>query len=251
VLPDVIAAALLNPLEGEPTPPRIVRALRLEAVGEQPGLRSVRLRGGKTIDPSRDDPFVEMIHERQRVLRDSALDEEERKRLERFLKITANATSYGVLARFDRRPRGKAVSVTVYGPDEEPRPEAVPAVEDPGPFAFPPVAASITAGGKAAPCTARAARARRRRKLRLLRHGLDGDRREPSRPKHPLPDRCGRGLRPGSELGARAEDPPPLPRPQSLRQGARAGAVEGRATKHESSPGLVLRASLPPRGPGG
>jgi hypothetical protein len=147
-LPDVIAAALLNPRDGKPTPPRIVRSLRLVPTGEQPGLRSIRLRGGELIDPSRDDPFVAMINARQRVLQDEALAEEERKRLERFLKITANATSYGVLARFDRRPRGKPIPVTVFGPDDEPRPDSVPAVEDPGPFSFPPVAASITAGAR-------------------------------------------------------------------------------------------------------
>jgi hypothetical protein len=148
-LPDVVAAVILSPLEyAETKLPRVVRALRLVPVGEQPGLRPVQLRGHGAIDPRLDDPFVHMIEERQRVRRDDTLGAEEQKRLERFLKITANATSYGVLARFDRRERGKAEPVTVYGPDEEPSQAMCETPEDPGPFCFPPVAASITAGAR-------------------------------------------------------------------------------------------------------
>jgi hypothetical protein len=148
-LPDVVAAVILSSLEyGEMKLPRVVRALRLVPIGEQPGLHPVRLRGGGVIDPRSDDPFVHMIEERQRVRRDEKLGAEEKKRLELFLKITANATSYGVLARFDRRERGKAEPVTVFGPDEEPSETTSETPEDPGPFCFPPVAASITAGAR-------------------------------------------------------------------------------------------------------
>jgi len=148
-LPDVVAAVILSPLEyGETKLPRIVRAIRLVPIGEQPDLRPVRLHGGEAIDPRSDDPFVHMIEERQRVRRDEELGEEEQERLQLFLKITANATSYGVLARFDRRERGKAEPVTVYGPDDEPSETTSETPEDPGPFCFPPVAASITAGAR-------------------------------------------------------------------------------------------------------
>ena len=108
----------------------------------------MRLRGGGAIDPLSDDPFVHMIEERRRVLLDPGLEKEERDRLELFLKITANATSYGVLARFDRRERGKAEPVTVYGSDDEPSTSTSETPEDPGPYCFPPVAASITAGAR-------------------------------------------------------------------------------------------------------
>jgi hypothetical protein len=150
MLPDVVAAALLNPLDDhKTTAPEIVRAIRLVPRGQQRGLQPVRLRGGRTIDPTRDDPFVAMIEERQAVLRDETLDEETRKRVERFLKITANATSYGVLARFDRRPAIGRSKLSVYGPDPDPRQVTGRlAPEDPGPFCFPPVAASITAAAR-------------------------------------------------------------------------------------------------------
>jgi hypothetical protein len=148
-LPDVIGAVLLSPLEHrEVKQPQVKQALRLEPVGTQPGLRQVRLRGGELVDPRRQDPFVRMIEQRQRVRRDTTLDEEERERLDKFLKITANATAYGVLARFDRREPAKPVPVNVYGPDEEPTDSLVPSPEDPGPFCFPPVACSITAAAR-------------------------------------------------------------------------------------------------------
>jgi hypothetical protein len=148
-LPDVVAAVILRPLErGETKSPKVITALRLVPVGWQEELHTVRLRGAREIDPRRDDPFVCMIEERQRVRRDKELDKEERDRLDLFLKITANATSYGVLARFDRRQRPKPEHLNVFGPDEEPTEVRSETPEDPGPFCFPPVAASITAGAR-------------------------------------------------------------------------------------------------------
>jgi hypothetical protein len=147
-LPDLIAAVILSPGRHVGTKrPRVVRAVRLEPVGQQPDLRPVRLRGGREINPACEDPFVAIIEERQRVLKDKTIDEAERKRLERFLKITANASAYGILARFDRREQ--AAKVTVYGPDDEQIDGLqIPNPEDPGPFCFPPVAATITAGAR-------------------------------------------------------------------------------------------------------
>ena len=144
-LPDLVAASLLNPGKM----PRVLRALRLAPRGKQTGLRSVRLRGGLELDPNADrDPFLTMIEQRQRVRDDPDLSEEERERLQLFLKITANGTSYGSLARFDRRERSEPEDLLVHGPDSEPRPWKLATPEDPGPYCFPPVAASITAGAR-------------------------------------------------------------------------------------------------------
>jgi hypothetical protein len=148
-LPDVVAAALLRRAGETPASTmRVQRAIRLLPVGTQTGLLPVQLRGGEMIDPAVDDPFVRMVEERHRVLRDTSLDEQERGRLERFLKITANATAYGVFARFDRRERGAPVELTAFGPDEEPFAALSETPEDPGPFCFPPIAAAITAGAR-------------------------------------------------------------------------------------------------------
>ncbi len=143
VLPDVLASLALSGRV-----PDMGRAVRLVPVGVQAGLRNVSLRGGPRIDPRDEatDPFVAMVRERRRVEADVALDEEERDRLGKFLKITANATAYGILARFDRRERPG--TVRVFGPEEEPMEETVPAVETPGPFCFPPVAATLTAAAR-------------------------------------------------------------------------------------------------------
>ena len=141
-LPDVLAAVLLGPAAFH-----IRQALRLRPVGSQTGLQPVSLRGARRVDPSTEDPFVAMIEERHRVKRDLALDAAEKKRLDLFLKITANATAYGSLARFDRRELGAKVALTVYGPGE-PFADRKTDVEDPGPYCFPPVAASITAGAR-------------------------------------------------------------------------------------------------------
>jgi len=143
-LPDVLAAALLGD-----APIIIRRALRLRPVGRQTDMTPVDLRGHRTVDPSTDaNPFVAMIEERHRVKHSEDLPAEERERLDLFLKITANATAYGSLARFDRKDETKPVPVTVYGPGEDPFVDRTAHPEDPGPYCFPPVAASITAGAR-------------------------------------------------------------------------------------------------------
>ncbi len=141
MLPDVIASVMLSGVA-----PRVRRAVRLVGVGRQAGLRPVRLRGDRQIDPLGDDPFVVMINERQRVRQDRRLPEEEREWRQLAYKITANSGVYGVPARFDRRELSGTIGVLVYGPDDRPLRKRVEAVEDPGPYSFPPVAASITAG---------------------------------------------------------------------------------------------------------
>jgi hypothetical protein len=143
MLPDVIASVALSERV-----PDVARAIRLLPNGTQPGLRAVKLRGGPIVDPVGEgtDPFITMVQERRWVEADEGLPKEERDRLGKFLKITANATSYGILARFDRRERSGTVNV--FGPDGDPTERPVTAVETPGPFCFPPVAATLTAAAR-------------------------------------------------------------------------------------------------------
>jgi hypothetical protein len=100
------------------------------------------------IDPYAEDPFVRIVEERHRIDRDLSRSKDERERLSRFLKITANATAFGILARFDRRELSAAVPVTVWGPDATPRTKDHHQPEDPGPYTFPPFAATITAAAR-------------------------------------------------------------------------------------------------------
>jgi hypothetical protein len=142
MLPDLIASTLL----GGPQV-HIRRAVRLHPRGRQAGLHPVGLRGGPAIDPARQDPFVELIRLRHQIRNDPTIPKTERDRLNLFLKITANATAYGILARFDRRTLANPTRVTVFGPDRPFRSQTrYP--EDPGPYCFPPVAATITAAAR-------------------------------------------------------------------------------------------------------
>src|SRR5207253_3249154 len=50
--------------------------------------------------------------------------------------------------RFDRRDEPGTALVSVYGPDPEPLEWPIASPEDPGPYCFPPVAASITAAAR-------------------------------------------------------------------------------------------------------
>jgi hypothetical protein len=143
-LPDVLAARLLD----DTCPIEVLRAVRLVGHGRQPTLEPIKLRGGQTINPRREDPFIHLIEERHRVLRDPSRSEQERDRLEKFLKITANATAYGILARFDRKSLAQPAHLVIYGPDPGGHAARSNHPEDPGPLCFPPIAASITAAAR-------------------------------------------------------------------------------------------------------
>jgi hypothetical protein len=144
-LPDVAASVILT---GKV--PRIMRAVRLIPKGRQKGLRPVLLGGKVRIDPRRTDFFKTVIEERKRLARRTDLTDEERSRLDQFLKILANATSYGILAEMVRHelPEGKTQRVEVYGVDNAPFRCEVSAPETPGEFCFPPIAALITSAAR-------------------------------------------------------------------------------------------------------
>ncbi|MGW5649312.1 DNA polymerase [Saccharopolyspora sp. NPDC003752] len=138
-IPDLIASALLT---GKP--PRIVRALRFVPAGNHLAtLTPVRLRGQVDVDPARDDFFRTVVEQRQAV-KDSD------PRLAAFLKVLANAGSYGIFAQMDAQelPTGQRKEVTVYGAAEQPWTVRVTAPEQPGEYCFPPIAACITGAAR-------------------------------------------------------------------------------------------------------
>jgi hypothetical protein len=144
-LPDLVASALLT---GKA--PGILRAVRLRPVGTVAGLTSLRLPGGREVDPRAEDPFQVMTEQRQLVRHDPTLSEEERNRVQLFLKITANAGAYGIWAEYNRQdlPAGDTSVVTVHGRHDDPFTDRVSAPEEPGKFCYPPLAAVITAGAR-------------------------------------------------------------------------------------------------------
>jgi hypothetical protein len=148
--PDVVAAKLLT---GRPV--EIVRAFKLVPEGQQPDLREVALRGTVRIDPRQDDFFKKVIEERARVKADKTLPDTERAALSYFLKILANAGSYGLFVEVNPerlgadektgKPARAKLRVLSGEKDFE---QTSPIIESPGTWYCPPIAALITAGGR-------------------------------------------------------------------------------------------------------
>jgi hypothetical protein len=145
-LPDVIAAKLLSP---DSRSPRIIRALRLVPDGKQRGMRRVKLGGEIEVRPGREDFFRSVIEQRKRVSRDERLPKATRERLSQFLKVLANATSYGIYAEMVRDELGsKRETVTVHRIDGTTFEAPTNAPEDPGTRFFGPMAALITSAAR-------------------------------------------------------------------------------------------------------
>jgi hypothetical protein len=144
-IPDVIASTLLT---GKP--PQVVRAIRFVPHGRVRGLRPTALRGQVPIDLKTTDFFRAVLEERYRVKARTELSDEEKKRLDAFLKVLANATSYGIFAEMNRQelPGRETATVSVFGGDETPFTTSVRAPEEPGSYFFSPVAACIAGAAR-------------------------------------------------------------------------------------------------------
>jgi hypothetical protein len=141
-LPDVLASVLLTGRI-----PLIVDAFRIVPRGVASGLSSTDLRGAVRVDPAHQDFFKVVIEERKRPSR-SDLYQIEKKRLDKALKVLANAASYGIYAEMNRQETEEKVSVRCYGIDSEPYTCRVAHPDNPGEFCFPPLASLITGGAR-------------------------------------------------------------------------------------------------------
>jgi hypothetical protein len=135
--PDLIASVLLG---GHL--PKVLEAFRIVPHGKQSGLQPVELRGAISVDPKREDFFTRAIEYRKQ---NKAND-----RLQHFLKILANSTSYGTYlelnpTKVDPRNRPR---ITVYSGDQQFEQLAPDSIEQPGSFYFPLLGALITSGGR-------------------------------------------------------------------------------------------------------
>jgi hypothetical protein len=135
-IPDLVASKLLT---GKA--PEVVEAITFEPIGTEPQLREIKLRGELLIEPKGHDFFSWIIEERARV-RDSnpALGD--------FLKVMANAGSYGIFAEMNRDDSASESDVNVFSSGDASWHTRVRHPERPGRFAFPPVAACITAAAR-------------------------------------------------------------------------------------------------------
>jgi hypothetical protein len=142
-LPDLAASVLLTGRV-----PRIVEAFAIRPHGRLSSLRNITLRRTVRIDPASQDFFRTIIEERKRLANNPALSGEERKRLDKALKVLANATSYGIFAEMRREEALKDVPVTCYGIAPDPFTCKVRNPERPGEYCFPPLASLITAAAR-------------------------------------------------------------------------------------------------------
>jgi hypothetical protein len=128
--------------------PHILDAFRIEAHGRLGGLKSTLLRGAVNVDPKIQDFFRVAIQERKHLSLRTDLSEVEKARLNKALKVLANAASYGIYAEMNRQESDKKVNVTCHGIDAEPFTCRVTHPDVPGEYCFPPLASLITGAAR-------------------------------------------------------------------------------------------------------
>ncbi len=142
-LPDVVAAVLHTRKV-----PQIVDAFRLVPEGKLSSLRPAHFRGDLFVDPRKQDLFLTAIELRKFVLKNQKVAGVEVARLDKALKVFANASSYGIYAQMDRQETEKRVKLKCQGIDSEPYECSVIHPEKPGEFCFPPLASLITGAAR-------------------------------------------------------------------------------------------------------
>jgi hypothetical protein len=143
-LPDVVASVLLNkgPI------PKIVDAFRIKARGKLRGLKSTKLRGQISVDPREQDFFKVVIEQRKSLPKRNDISDIEKERLDKFLKVLANAASYGIYAEMHRLESESKKEVVCHGIDAEPFTCRVAHPDEPGEYCFPPMASLITGAAR-------------------------------------------------------------------------------------------------------
>jgi hypothetical protein len=142
-LPDVVASVILTGRI-----PKIADAFRIEPHGIQSGLESTKLRGAIEIDPAGRDFFQVTIEQRKGIPSRADLTEIEKARLDKALKVLANAASYGIYAEMNPQETNEKTTVTCHGIDQEPFTCRVVHPDVPGEFCFPPLASLITGAAR-------------------------------------------------------------------------------------------------------
>ena len=143
-LPDVIASVILTGRV-----PKILDAFRMEASADTlDGLKPTKLGGQIDINPGEQDFFKTVIEERKRIASRDDISSEEKKRMDKALKVLANSTSYGIYGQMDPRENEQKTLVNCHGIDASPYTCRVANAEEPGEFCFPPLASLITGGAR-------------------------------------------------------------------------------------------------------
>ncbi len=149
-IPDAIAATL-----HAGKAPTLLRAIRLRpSANKLASLRPVKLRGEVSIDPRGEDFFARVVEQRQ-LVKTRTHDHPDSCKCHdcstaAFLKVLANAGSYGIFAEMIRHevPKSRGETVTVHLPDGTSHEATPTAVEEPGKYCFPAVAACLTGAAR-------------------------------------------------------------------------------------------------------
>jgi hypothetical protein len=128
--------------------PQIIDAFRIEAHGALPGLKPIKLRGTIEVDPRKQDFFRVVIEQRKLLASRSDLSALEKKRLDKALKVLANAASYGIYAEMNRQESDEKQHVMCHGIDAKPFSCRVAHPDVPGEYCFPPLASLITGAAR-------------------------------------------------------------------------------------------------------
>lgn len=123
-------------------------AFRIEPHGTLRGLVPTKLRGEIDIDPRTQDFFNVVIEERKRLMSRTHISQAEEDRLEKALKVLANATSYDIYAEMNRQEPDQEVTVTCHAIDSSPFTCRVGHPDVPGEDRFPPLASLITGAAR-------------------------------------------------------------------------------------------------------
>ena len=135
--PDLITCVLLGRRI-----PKVLEAFRLIPSGKQRGLKPIKLRSAIPVDPRKEDFFTRVIEYRKQNKNDE--------RLQYFLKILANSTSYGTYLELNpvKTNPSNRPKIEVYSGDQKFSQHAPDTIEQPGSFYFPLLGALITSGGR-------------------------------------------------------------------------------------------------------
>lgn len=150
-LADCMASALLTG-----RPPKVVEAIRFSPLDRQDDLQPVDIGGNADyrVDPNKVDFYRRLIELRQQTkqqMKASGLDASLKDTLEAFqqaVKITANATSYGIFVELNVKAPSDPKTLTCYGISEPGFQTSVRAVEEPGSFFHPLLATTITGAAR-------------------------------------------------------------------------------------------------------
>ena len=147
-LPDCIGSKLLA---GKA--PKVIRAFTFSPLGMQDDLKPFAIMGNPeyVVDPRREDPFRRIVDLRNEIKRrrDTATGEE-REALDaqqKFLKILANAISYGIYLEINVRDLAKTAKLRCFGAGAS-FPIEIDLMEEAGRFFHPLVGALITGGAR-------------------------------------------------------------------------------------------------------